>query len=324
VGGRTTAQGYVNDDVRQQFAGSERDDETGLDFMQARYYASAQGRFTSTDPLYFQFMMAIDPQRFNLYTYARNNPLKFVDPDGEKIYVRGSGVSLLYDLAGGQEAFDANFQVVAGEVVLREGVDPSKFNAGLQELLGLVRSTDNYLVYAGTDGAQAAALFKDTGTNGKPMSTAKERANDFTGNNKERRGGSLVGTTGRNGALQPANLANGDPVFCVIAYNTDAVFTQTGLGGTRQLTIFDALASSSDVGAAQANGLNKVIRPGSFFIHEATENREFSRIGMNNEDSYTRAHSHALSREATLRKQMKITGGFAGGDLTGGRKVPKK
>ncbi|MDQ3753843.1 MAG: RHS repeat-associated core domain-containing protein, partial [Acidobacteriota bacterium] len=282
VGGRTTAQGYSGtDNMRQKFAGTERDTETGLDFMQARYMSSTQGRFTSTDPLYFQFMMAIDPQRFNLYAYARNNPLKFVDPDGEKIYVRGSGQTLLYDLAGGQEAFDANFQVVNGQVVLRDGVDASKLNAGQQELLGLVQSTDNYLVYAGTDGAEAAALFKGSvDEKGKVTSNGKKRANEFTGNNDARQGGSLVGTTGRDGgALQPANLANGDPVFCVIAYNTGAVFTQTGLGGTGQLTIADALASSSEVGAAQASGLNQVIRPGSFFIHEATENREFSRVG---------------------------------------------
>lgn len=108
-------------------------------------------------------------------------------------------------------------------------------------------------------------------------------------------------------------------MFAVIAYNTGAVFTQTGLGGTGQLTIFDALASSSEVGAAQANGLNQVIRPGSFFIYEATENREFSRGGVNN---YTSAHSHALTREATLRGEMKITGGFSGGAVE--RRVPKK
>jgi RHS repeat-associated protein len=50
VGGRTAGRGYVADSVRQQFAGYERDDEAGLDFAQARYYAHRQGRFTSVDP----------------------------------------------------------------------------------------------------------------------------------------------------------------------------------------------------------------------------------------------------------------------------------
>ena len=44
-----------------------------------------QGRFTSTDPIYFQASMVTDPQRFNLYAYVRNNPLKLIDPDGEAI-----------------------------------------------------------------------------------------------------------------------------------------------------------------------------------------------------------------------------------------------
>jgi len=51
VGGRTTGQGYVADNVRQKFTGYERDNETDLDFAQARYYANTQGRFTSVDPL---------------------------------------------------------------------------------------------------------------------------------------------------------------------------------------------------------------------------------------------------------------------------------
>jgi hypothetical protein len=36
TGGRTAAQGYTNDNVRQQFTGYERDNETGLDYAQAR------------------------------------------------------------------------------------------------------------------------------------------------------------------------------------------------------------------------------------------------------------------------------------------------
>ena len=71
------------------FTGKERDTETGLDYFGARYMSSAQGRFTSPDPLYFQKEMLTDPQRFNLYAYARNNPLRFMDPSGEKIELSG-------------------------------------------------------------------------------------------------------------------------------------------------------------------------------------------------------------------------------------------
>jgi hypothetical protein len=37
--------------MRSKFTGQERDAETGLDFFQARYHGSAQGRFLSADPV---------------------------------------------------------------------------------------------------------------------------------------------------------------------------------------------------------------------------------------------------------------------------------
>ena len=79
VGGRTTAQGYSGDNVRQKFTGQERDAETGLDYMHARYYASGQGRFTGADPLIGSL---INPQSLNRYTYVSNNPLRYIDPSG--------------------------------------------------------------------------------------------------------------------------------------------------------------------------------------------------------------------------------------------------
>lgn len=74
--------GYtVGDSVRHQFAGQERDPETMLDFSEARYFSSGQGRFTSSDPLLSSGKPA-EPQSFNRYTYCLNNPLKYVDPSG--------------------------------------------------------------------------------------------------------------------------------------------------------------------------------------------------------------------------------------------------
>ncbi len=37
--------------IPMRFTGKERDTETGLDYFEARYMSSAQGRFTSPDPL---------------------------------------------------------------------------------------------------------------------------------------------------------------------------------------------------------------------------------------------------------------------------------
>jgi RHS repeat-associated protein len=82
VGGRTATQGYnAVDNVRQKFTGYERDTETNLDYAQARYYASAQGRFTGVDPLTAS-ARAASPQTWNRYSYGVNNPLRYADPTG--------------------------------------------------------------------------------------------------------------------------------------------------------------------------------------------------------------------------------------------------
>jgi RHS repeat-associated protein len=87
ISGRSTTQGYgAGDDVRQQFTQKERDVETGLDYFGARYYSSTHGRFTNPDD-FWKDSQVIDPQSWNKYVYVRNNPLKLVDPEGEKATV---------------------------------------------------------------------------------------------------------------------------------------------------------------------------------------------------------------------------------------------
>ena len=88
VGNRTTTEGYSGDLVRQKFTLKERDIETGLDYFGARYYASTQGRFTSVDD-FLNDTSADNPASWNLYAYVRNNPLRYIDPTGEKVYVGG-------------------------------------------------------------------------------------------------------------------------------------------------------------------------------------------------------------------------------------------
>jgi RHS repeat-associated protein len=70
----------------RRFTGKERDPETaivgGLDYFGARYYFGRVARFTSVDPVYNWRENILDPQRWNRYCYGRNNPLRYVDPDG--------------------------------------------------------------------------------------------------------------------------------------------------------------------------------------------------------------------------------------------------
>ena len=64
---------------KKLFTGHERDAETGLDYFGARYYRPQVGRFTTIDPVGGRLA---DPQTLNRYAYARNNPLRYVDPTG--------------------------------------------------------------------------------------------------------------------------------------------------------------------------------------------------------------------------------------------------
>jgi RHS repeat-associated protein len=61
---------------RYRYTGKEQDEETGLYYHGARYYACWLGRWISSDPAGI-----IDG--VNLFRYARNNPLRFHDKSGK-------------------------------------------------------------------------------------------------------------------------------------------------------------------------------------------------------------------------------------------------
>lgn len=60
---------------RYRYTGKEKDEETGLYYHGARYYACWLGRWTASDP-------AGLVDGVNLYMYVRGNPVKMVDPKG--------------------------------------------------------------------------------------------------------------------------------------------------------------------------------------------------------------------------------------------------
>ena len=108
--GRTSPWGS-NDSLAQKFTSQERDTETGLDFFQARYLGSAQGRFLSADPANAGADPA-NPQSWNMYSYTLNNPMKFIDPTGMACVYSGSGDTtdpnnFYDDNNGGQNCADA-------------------------------------------------------------------------------------------------------------------------------------------------------------------------------------------------------------------------
>jgi RHS repeat-associated protein len=61
------------------YTGHVNDPDTGLVYMQARYYDPQVGRFISVDPV---GPAAGDPFNFNRFAYANNSPSVNIDPDG--------------------------------------------------------------------------------------------------------------------------------------------------------------------------------------------------------------------------------------------------
>lgn len=86
----STVCGSVAAGQPKRFTGKERDVETGLDYFGARYYRGSLGRFTTVDPGQKTAENLIDPQRWNRYGYVRNNPFRYVDPDGRVLVLAGS------------------------------------------------------------------------------------------------------------------------------------------------------------------------------------------------------------------------------------------
>lgn len=150
VGGRTAGMGYgdsasmtVADRVTVKFTGKERDAETGLDYFGARYYSGAQGRFTSPDPAAVTKRTVANPQKSNRYAYVLNNPLAFVDPNGEEEvrvtvrafipdstfrYPKGIGPTWTGDGRGFSAAANASHRAQA---VLTIETDPSRSSSPL-------------------------------------------------------------------------------------------------------------------------------------------------------------------------------------------------
>ncbi|MEW6108400.1 MAG: RHS repeat-associated core domain-containing protein [Nitrospirota bacterium] len=77
----------------KMFVGKEKDKETGLYYFGARYMSDRIGRFTSVDPVgpvdektgKVDEKILTNPQKLNRYSYAINNPYRFVDPAGREV-----------------------------------------------------------------------------------------------------------------------------------------------------------------------------------------------------------------------------------------------
>ena len=132
-----------------RYAGYQYDAETGMYYLIARYYNPEHGVFLSLDP---------DPGdeddilTQNGYSYANNNPVMFVDPDGHWVWLAVNAGFAAYD---GYKAYKAgkNKKQIAWAVA--SGFGPGRYLKGAKRVLRLS---------AGRKGAQQRlkSLISDT------------------------------------------------------------------------------------------------------------------------------------------------------------------
>ena len=121
------------------FTGHMDDAETGLIYMQARYYDPGVGRFLRVDP------KAVEPEipaSFNRYSYANNNPYKFVDPDGKDAIVFNVSVQgkMLENIV--QDVLGTDIRISGASVGIGFSLADSNSNGIPEADIGIVGTLD--------------------------------------------------------------------------------------------------------------------------------------------------------------------------------------
>ena len=221
-------QGVAANDNQAGFTGHIKDKATGLNYMQARYYDPVIGRFLSIDPV--DFMQTGDPRYFNRYVYAANDPVNYVDANGECFgpvaLACGAGVAAV---AGAAAAGAAVGVVVEGVVIGIEGGNPFDVgaNKGRYTVAGAIGAVSGGVGGTAVKGAIGLGL----------KSTSKVRA------------GAIAGTTAGATAEAGTQIAQDGAVTDLGAVGKSAV-----LGG---LTGGAAGATQAQFQKAGSAALNK-------------------------------------------------------------------
>ena len=138
-------------------SGKEKDSETGYYYFGARYYNSDLSLWLSVDPMSDKYP-SLSP-----YNYCAWNPLKIVDPDGNKIWIIGEdGTQYQYkdnkvydksgnEYSGGDKFIDKTYQALS---------DMSGTKEGLSVIESLVSSNNDY-TYTNEKAIEGRSAFVD-------------------------------------------------------------------------------------------------------------------------------------------------------------------
>lgn len=87
---------------------------TTLTYMRARYYDPTTGRFVSEDPVW----------HLNLYPYADNNPISFIDADGNNPIALAKifALSVEFGVIGGLGLIESNNLLAASKIQINQGI----------------------------------------------------------------------------------------------------------------------------------------------------------------------------------------------------------
>jgi RHS repeat-associated protein len=166
-------------DEQRKFTGHEHDSESDLTYANARYYEQNVGQWLSQDPASRdnpqQFL--VDPQQLNSYSYGRNNPIRFIDQNGEVTFEFSRPLSWPFGYIGSHNAIAGyNVPGFPRGLMTIAGYDPGAWPFGvgnsLITMLGSSGSDDlasgdyelaQQIISGNTSGVRGVSVIKDFG-----------------------------------------------------------------------------------------------------------------------------------------------------------------
>jgi RHS repeat-associated protein len=140
--GSTRISSATSTNEKRKYIGQFLDDST-LSYLNARYYDSGRGQFTSEDPVFYSTSQNLSsPQSLNPYSYADDNPITKSDPSGkmtgvDDLIASGIGGLLFFDIYTVQTALAHEPETWAGAgnafvtgSIMAEGIDNAPATGG--------------------------------------------------------------------------------------------------------------------------------------------------------------------------------------------------